>query len=191
VTEPRIRAISPADVPAVVGMVHDLAAYERAPQECHLTDEQLHTALFAVSPALFGHVAVDPEIDPTGAPVGFALWFLNYSTWRGVHGIYLEDLYVRPEARGSGLGRELLATLARTCVDRGYARLDWWVLDWNTPARDVYHALGGRAMDEWIPYRLDGGALRDLASEVPAAVPGAATAGHGPATGSPSTPLPS
>ena len=72
-----------------------------------------------------------------------------------------------------------------------FARLDWWVLNWNTPARDVYHALGGRAMDEWIPYRLDGGALRDLASEVPAAVPGAATPGHGPATGSPSTPLPS
>jgi GNAT superfamily N-acetyltransferase len=184
VTDPRIRPITPADVPAVVAMVHELAEYERAPRECQLTDEQLLAALFAPAPALHGHVAVDAG----GAPVGFALWFLNFSTWRGVHGIYLEDLYVRPAARGSGLGRELLATLARTCVERGYARLDWWVLDWNTPARDVYYALGGRPMEEWVPYRLDGDALNRLGGAAPS-VP--APSGNGHAAGSPSTASPS
>ena len=102
-------------------MVHELAEYERAAEECHLTEEQLHASLFGDSPALFGHVAARPDEEP----VGFALWFLNYSTWLGVHGIYLEDLYVRPEARGAGLGRDLLAALAQICLDRGYGRLEW------------------------------------------------------------------
>src|SRR5262245_1868873 len=101
-----IRPIEPADVPAVVAMVHELAAYERAPDECHLTEAQLAAALFAGSPALFGHVAAPRD---SGDPVGFSLWFLNFSTWRGTHGIYLEDLFVRPSARGSGAGRALLA----------------------------------------------------------------------------------
>jgi GNAT superfamily N-acetyltransferase len=148
-----------ADVPAVVAMVHELAEYERAPAECQLTTDQLATALFAPSAALFGHVAVDAD----GEVVGFALWFLNFSTWLGVHGIYLEDLYVRPEARGTGAGRALLATLAAICVERGYARLDWWVLHWN-PAREFYAALGATAMDDWIPYRLTGPPLLALAS---------------------------
>ncbi|WP_091552316.1 GNAT family N-acetyltransferase [Micromonospora pattaloongensis] len=139
-------------------MVHELAEYERAPEQCHLTAEQLQTALFGPQPALFGHVGVDAD----GEPVGFALWFLNFSTWEGVHGIYLEDLYVRPEARGTGLGLRLLATLAEICVERGYPRLEWWVLNWN-PAREFYHAIGAAAMDEWVPYRLTGPALRDLA----------------------------
>jgi GNAT superfamily N-acetyltransferase len=90
------------------------------------------------------------------------LWFRNFSTWEGVHGIYLEDLYVRPAARGSGLGRELLATLARLCVERGYPRLEWWVLRWN-PAREFYHAIGAEPMDEWVPYRLTGSPLTRLA----------------------------
>jgi GNAT superfamily N-acetyltransferase len=145
-------------VPAVVAMVHELAEYERAPEKCHLTGPQLHTALFGPQPALFGHVAVDPD----DVPVGFALWFLNFSTWEGVHGIYLEDLYVRPAARGSGAGRALLATLAGICVERGCRRLDWWVLNWN-PARDFYATIGATAMDEWIPYRLTGDALHRLA----------------------------
>jgi GNAT superfamily N-acetyltransferase len=157
-----IREIQPADVDAVVAMVHELAAYERAPAECHLTAEQLHSALFGPAPALFGHVATD-----AGEPVGFALWFLNFSTWRGVHGVYLEDLYVRPQARGGGHGRALLATLARVCVERGYGRLDWAVLDWNTPARDVYATLGGTALTDWVPYRLDGDALVSLAKSAP------------------------
>jgi GNAT superfamily N-acetyltransferase len=140
-------------------MVHELAEYERAADECHHTEAQLHAALFDGNAALFGHVAVSPE----GAPVGFALWFLNFSTWEGVHGIYIEDLYVRPELRGSGVGRALLATLAGICVDRGYRRLEWWVLHWN-PAREFYAAIGAAAMDEWIPYRLTGDALHSLAT---------------------------
>jgi GNAT superfamily N-acetyltransferase len=157
-----VRPIEPADVPAVVAMVHELAAYERAPDECHLTAEQLTAALFPPAPALFGHVAVARD-DPAAEPVGFSLWFLNFSTWRGVHGIYLEDLYVRPSARGSGAGRALLAELAATCVRRGYQRLDWWVLNWN-PAREFYHSIGACAMDEWIPYRLTGEPLHTLAA---------------------------
>jgi GNAT superfamily N-acetyltransferase len=152
----------PADVPALVSMVHELAEYERAPEQCHLTEEQLHTALFAENPALHGHVAT---LD--GVPVGYALWFLNFSTWEGVHGIYLEDIYVRPQARGTGAGRALMATLADICVTRGYARLEWWVLTWN-PAREFYAALDAVAMDEWVPYRIDGAALQRLASAAPA-----------------------
>ncbi len=154
-----VRPVRPADVPAVVAMVHELAEYERAPDECHLTEPQLHAALFGDRPALFGHVAVGPD----DVPVGFALWFLNFSTWEGVHGIYLEDLYVRPAARGSGAGRALLTMLAAICVERGYRRLEWWVLHWN-PARDFYAAIGATAMDEWIPYRLHGDALAALAA---------------------------
>jgi GNAT superfamily N-acetyltransferase len=156
-----IRSIEPADVPAVTAMVHELAEFERAPQECHLTADQLHTALFAPNAALFGHVAVRGD-DPF--PLGFSLWFLNFSTWRGVHGVYLEDLYVRPSARGTGSGRALLATLAALCVERGYARIDWWVLQWN-PAREFYHSIGGVPMDEWVPYRLTGDPLRMLANQ--------------------------
>jgi GNAT superfamily N-acetyltransferase len=163
VTDIQIRYAEPADVPAIVEMVHELAAYERAPEQCHITSDQLHAALFAPTPALFSHVATarpEPGADPV--PVGFTLWFLNFSTWEGVHGIYLEDLYVKPAARGTGLGRRLLATLAATCVENGYKRLDWWVLHWN-PAREFYHSLGAAAMDEWVPYRLDGAPLRELA----------------------------
>jgi GNAT superfamily N-acetyltransferase len=152
-----IRTAREADVPTMVAMVHELADYERAADECHLTAAQLTEALFRPGAALFGHVA---ELD--GVPVGMSLWFLNFSTWTGAHGIYLEDLYVRPEARGSGAGRALLAELARVCVRRGYERLDWWVLHWN-PAREFYAAIGAAAMDEWIPYRLTGDPLKALA----------------------------
>jgi GNAT superfamily N-acetyltransferase len=163
-----IRPVRPEDVPAVVRMVHELAEFERAPHECQLTERQLGAALFGEgpAPALFGHVGVDPA----GEPHGFALWFLNFSTWAGLHGIYLEDLYVTPAARGSGLGRDLMATLARICVDRGYARLNWSVLDWN-PAREFYAAIGAEAVDEWVPYRLIGPALADLAARAPTHVP--------------------
>ena len=157
-SETQIRPVRPEDVPAVVAMVHELAAYEKAPESCRLTEEQLHAALFGRNPALYGHVA----LDATGTPVGFALWFLNFSTWEGTHGIYLEDLYVKPESRASGVGRRLLAALAGICVERGYARLDWSVLDWN-PAREFYAALGASAETEWIPYRLAGPALTRLA----------------------------
>lgn len=155
-----VREIRPTDVPAVVALVHELAAYEREPDSCRLTDEQLRAALFGTGPALHGHVA---EVD--GAVVGCALWFRNFSTWRGVHGIYLEDLYVRPTHRGRGLGRALLAALAATCAARGYGRLEWSVLDWNTPSIDFYRALGAVAMDEWTTFRLDGAELARLAQD--------------------------
>ena len=157
-----IRPVRPQDVPAVVGMVHELAEFERARQQCVLTAAQLSAALFAPAPALFGHVAQVPG--DTAAPVGMALWYLNFSTWEGVHGIYLEDLYVRPDARGGGAGRALLAHLAGLCLRRGYRRLDWWVLHWN-PAREFYASLGASAQEQWVPYRLTGAPLARLAAQ--------------------------
>ncbi|QYJ03300.1 GNAT family N-acetyltransferase [Nocardioides panacisoli] len=156
-SDPRIRRARPDDVPALVGLVHELADYEREPESCHLTEEQLHTALFGEAPSVFCHAA---EID--GEVVGLALWFRNFSTWEGVHGVYLEDLYVRPAQRGSGLGKALLATLARECVEHGYGRLEWVVLDWNAPSIAFYESLGARPLSEWTTYRLTGDALREL-----------------------------
>ena len=154
-----VRPIRPEDVPAVVGLVRELADYERALAEVRLTEEQLRACLFGESPALFGHVAQDDD----GAVVGVALWFLNFSTWRGTHGIYLEDLFVQPGHRGRGLGRELLRTLAAVCVERGYSRLEWSVLDWNTPSIDFYRAAGAVPMDEWTVFRLTDAALTTFA----------------------------
>jgi GNAT superfamily N-acetyltransferase len=162
-----IRPATEADVPAIVAMVHELAEYERAPDECHLTEEQLASALFGPAPALFAHIAA---VD--GEAAGCALWFRNFSTWRGVHGIYLEDLFVRPRFRGHGLGRALLVRLAAECVERGYARLEWAVLDWNAPAVGFYRALGAVSMDEWTTFRLDGAALTALGSTAPVPTPG-------------------
>jgi GNAT superfamily N-acetyltransferase len=141
----------------MVKLVYELAEYERAPDECHLTADQLRTALFGETPALFAHVA---ELD--GEVVGCALWFLNFSTWDGEHGIYLEDLYVRPSARGAGLGKALLIALAGECVRRGYTRLQWWVLNWNEPAIGFYRSLGAVPMDEWTVMRVSGDALGRL-----------------------------
>ncbi|MFF4689604.1 GNAT family N-acetyltransferase [Streptomyces sp. NPDC001307] len=156
-----IRPAIPADIPVIHALVRELAEYEKAPDEAEATQEQLREALFGERPAAFAHMAVD---DATGEAVGFALWFLNFSTWRGVHGIYLEDLYVRPGARGGGHGRALLTELARICVERGYGRLEWSVLDWNRPAIGFYEALGGRPQDEWTVYRLSDEALAALGS---------------------------
>jgi GNAT superfamily N-acetyltransferase len=153
-----IRAIRDDDVSAVVALVHELADYEREPDSCTLTGAQLRAALFGPAPALFGHVA---EVD--GEVVGCALWFLNFSTWRGVHGVYLEDLYVRPGQRGGGLGRALLAQLAAVCAERGYARLEWSVLDWNEPSIGFYRSIGAVPMGGWTTFRLDGDALDTLA----------------------------
>ena len=150
-----VRPVRPDDVPDLVRLVRELAAYERAEHEVRLTEEQLTAALFGDSPALFGHVATADD----GAVVGLALWFLNFSTWRGTHGVYLEDLYVSPEHRGTGLGRELLRTLAAVCVERGYSRLEWSVLDWNTPSIDFYRAAGAEPMDGWTVFRLTDDAL--------------------------------
>ena len=154
-----VRPVRPDDVPAVVGLVRELAESEKALHEVRLTEEQLSGVLFGTAPALFGHVA-----EHDGEVVGIALWFLNFSTWRGTHGIYLEDLYVSPAHRGTGLGRELLRTLAAVCVERGYSRLEWAVLDWNTPSIEFYKAVGAVPMDEWAVFRLTDDALADFAA---------------------------
>jgi GNAT superfamily N-acetyltransferase len=153
-----IRSATPQDVPHIHRLMRELAEYEKSIDEVTATEDDLRRALFADQPAIFAHVA-----EHEGSVAGFALWFLNYSTWLGRHGIYLEDLYVTPALRGTGLGRALLAELARVCVQRGYGRLEWWVLDWNAPARGFYEALGAVAMDEWTVHRLTGPALHALA----------------------------
>jgi GNAT superfamily N-acetyltransferase len=156
-----IRAAGPADVRDIHRLIRDLARYEKSLPQVTGTEEDLRRALFAADPAVFAHVAVD---DAEGRVVGFALWFLNYSTWAGKHGIYLEDLYVEPGTRGHGYGKALLAELAGICVARGYERLEWVVLDWNTPSIEFYKSIGAQAMDEWTGYRLSGPALRALGS---------------------------
>ncbi|MFL5998215.1 MAG: GNAT family N-acetyltransferase [Streptomyces sp.] len=150
-----IRPATPADLPAIHALIRELADYERALEEAKATEEQLHEALFGPRPAAYAHVATDS----TDSVVGYAIWFLNFSTWRGVHGIHLEDLYVRPTARGGGHGKALLTELARICVERGYQRLEWSVLNWNTPAIDFYESLGARPQNEWTVYRLTDEAL--------------------------------
>ncbi|MEU9165310.1 GNAT family N-acetyltransferase [Streptomyces sp. NPDC048424] len=154
-----IRHAEVTDVPVIHAMIRELAQYEKVPHEARASEEQLREALFGDRPAVFAHIA---ETDD-GEAVGFAVWFLSFSTWRGVHGIYLEDLYVRPGARGGGHGKALLAELARTCVERGYERLEWSVLDWNAPAIDFYRSVGAVSMDEWTVNRLTDEALRKLA----------------------------
>ncbi|APY87618.1 N-acetyltransferase [Streptomyces alfalfae] len=159
-----IRTAVPADVPVIHALVRDLATYEKAADEAVATEEQLHEALFGERPAAFAHIAQD---DTSGETVGFALWFLNFSTWRGVHGIYLEDLYVRPEARGGGHGKALLTELTRICVERGYERLEWSVLDWNEPSIAFYRSLGARPQSEWTVFRLTDDALSTLGGRRP------------------------
>ncbi|GGS68269.1 N-acetyltransferase [Nonomuraea spiralis] len=144
-----IRPATPDDVPAIVSMIHELAAYENAAHEVRVTEEMLRDSLFGERPAAFAHMA-----EQDGAAVGFTVWFLTYSTWRGVHGIYMEDLYVRPAHRGGGHGRALMAELARICAERGYQRLEWSVLDWNEPSIAFYDKLGAVRQDEWLKYRL-------------------------------------
>lgn len=148
-------------------MIRELAEYEKAAGQARVTPEQLHDALFGEHPAVFGLVAEDGTAagKDTGVPgvVGFALWFRNYSTWTGTHGVYLEDLYVRPEARGSGHGKRLLAALAAICVERGYERFDWAVLDWNESAIGFYRSIGAVSQDGWTVQRLSGPRLHALA----------------------------
>ncbi len=165
-----IRPARPEDVPQILAMIRELAVYEREPDAVKTTAADLSRVLFEGSatphgaPAAYCEVVADQ--DPASGSdglVAMALWFLNFSTWEGSHGIYLEDLYVRPHARGHGHGRALLEHLARICVDKGYARLEWWVLDWNTPAIGFYRSLGAVAMDEWTVNRVSGATLRQLA----------------------------
>jgi GNAT superfamily N-acetyltransferase len=167
-----VRPVRPDDVDEVHAMVRALAEYERSLPEVTSTPADFRRALFAPDAKLFGHV-----VEHDGHLVGFALWFLNFSTWTGRHGIYLEDLYVRPELRGHGYGKALLAELARTCAERGYTRLEWWVLDWNAPALEFYRSLGAVPMEEWTVNRLSGAALHRLGGDRPGGDPAGAADG--------------
>ena len=181
-----VREATPQDVAAIHQMIHELAEFEKAEDEVIATEQDLMMALFgrdllspefdqhdSISsagkastpsghPALYAYVVEDPS-DPD-AIVAMAIWFLNYSTWDGKHGVYLEDLYVRPQFRGQGIGKALLKSLAQVCIENDYSRFQWWVLDWNEPAIEVYRSISAQAMDEWTTYRVFGQALIDLAN---------------------------
>lgn len=153
-----VRPAGPADASLIHGFIRDLAEYEKLLHEVEASEADIARDLFGDNPRAFCDIA---EVE--GSPVGFALWFYNYSTFRGRHGIYLEDLFVRPEARGRGAGKALLRRLARRCVEQGLGRLEWAVLDWNAPSIAFYDSLGALSMDEWIVRRMTGEALERLA----------------------------
>lgn len=154
-----IRAAAESDVPLILAFIRELADYERLLHEVVATEDRLRSTLFGARPAAEVVIA---EVD--GEPAGFALFFQNYSTFLAQPGIYLEDLYVRPEARGRGIGRALLGHLAQVAVSRGCGRLEWWVLDWNEAATGFYRGLGAEPMDDWTVYRLAGDALLGMAA---------------------------
>ncbi|WP_055694485.1 GNAT family N-acetyltransferase [Streptomyces prasinopilosus] len=160
-----IRAATEKDVAEIRAMIRELADYERAVEQARATGEQLREALFGEHPAASALIA---EEDGTGRVVGYALWFPRFSTWTGTRGMHLEDLYVRPSARGGGYGRALLASLAAICEQRGYERFEWWVLARNEPAIGFYRSLGVEFLDEWRVCRLSGGPLAELAARAPA-----------------------
>ena len=154
-----IRFARKEDSPRIHTLIKDLALYEKAPLEAKATLEQINESLFSDNPHAYCHVV---EVD--GTVVGISIWFLNYSTWLGKPGIYLEDLYIDPAHRGKGFGLALLKELAKICIERDYERLQWWVLDWNEPSIEFYKSLGAEAMDEWTVYRVSGDALKKLAA---------------------------
>ncbi len=155
-----IRRAQRGDEAAIVAMIHELAEFERAAQECTVTESQISAALFGDHPTACAHVV---EVD--GRPAATAVWFRNFSTWDGVAGIHLEDIYVRPAFRRRGLARRLLSALAAECVEHGYTRMSWAVLNWNVDAIALYDAVGGRPQDEWTTYRVSGPQLAALAAE--------------------------
>jgi GNAT superfamily N-acetyltransferase len=164
-----IRPATASDVPTILGFIRGLAKYERLEDACVATEESLAATLFgarAYAEVVFACI--------DGTPVGFALFFHNYSTFLAQPGIYLEDLFVRPSHRGAGIGTAMLTRLARLAVERGHGRFEWSVLDWNEPAIRFYRAIGAVAMDEWVRYRLTGQALEDFAAGVPKAPDAAA-----------------
>ncbi len=153
-----IRPARPDEAGLVLAFIRELAEYERLAHEVEATEADIAAALFGKNPRAFADIA-----EWEGEPAGFALWFYNFSTFRGRHGIYLEDLFVRPALRGHGIGRALLQRLAQRCVAEGLGRLEWWVLDWNESALRFYRALGAVPMDEWTVQRVTGEALERLA----------------------------
>ena len=153
-----IRFATPADVPQILQFAKDLATYEKEPDAVVATEADIHAGLFGPDPLVEALIAED------GAEaVGFAIFYRTFSTWTGKPGIWLDDLYVRPEARGSGVGKALLVHIAGLAEARGYARFEWWVLDWNEPAIGFYKKLGAKPMDEWTVMRVDGAAIKALA----------------------------
>ena len=154
-----IREAKISDVQAIHDLIVELAIYEKEPDAVVASVDDIKENLFGADPVAYCHVA-----EVNGQVVGIAIWFLNYSTWLGKAGLYLEDLFVKPEFRGSGLGLELMKTLAQVCVDRSYERFQWWVLDWNEPSINFYKSIGAEAMDEWTVYRLSGSALKSFAA---------------------------
>lgn len=152
-----IRPAVPVDLPTIVRFIADLAAYEKLSHEAKATEGDLERDLFGPAPKVFCEMA-----EQDGKPIGFALWFYTYSTFQGRHGIWLEDLFVIPEARGAGAGKALLVELARRCVTEELGRFEWWVLDWNAPSIAFYRSQGGELMDEWTRVRVDGPALAKL-----------------------------
>jgi GNAT superfamily N-acetyltransferase len=161
-TDVAIRPARLQDVFVIDSLVRELAFYEKEPDAVEAVPDDFAAALFGPDPRVHCHVAEvqDPGREPE--VVGMALWYVTFSTWRGRHGIWLEDLFVRPERRGLGLGRRLLQALAAECVARGYARLEWWVLDWNSPAHGFYRSIGASPQDEWTVWRLHDEALDQL-----------------------------
>ena len=156
----KIRDAVQADLPKILQFIKDLAEYEKAPNEVVLSISDLEQSLFGANPQVCCLIAeLGNEV------TGFAVWHLNYSTWLGKHGIYLEDLYVDPKYRGQGHGKALLRKLAQICVERGYKRLQWWVLDWNQSAIDFYKSIGAEPMDQWTVFRVSGSSLEKLATD--------------------------
>lgn len=155
-----IRSAAETDAGLIMNFIRELAVYEKLLHEVEATEADITRELFGASPRVFCEIA---EWD--GAPIGFALWYYTFSTFRGRHGIWLEDLYVSPTARGKGVGKALMATLAERCAKEELARLEWWVLDWNKTAIDFYTSLGAKMQDEWTVCRVDGDALRRLGGQ--------------------------
>jgi GNAT superfamily N-acetyltransferase len=153
----KIRPAKSEEVGEVLQLIQDLATYEKASEQVEASRDDLLNTIFAKEPRVFCDLV---EVD--GQIAGMAIWFLNYSTWQAKHGIYLEDLYIKPEFRARGYGKALLKHLAQICDKEGYGRLQWWVLDWNSPAIEFYRSFGAEAMDEWTVYRTSGQALKDL-----------------------------
>lgn len=155
-----VRVASPADIPLILRFIRDLAQYERLLHEVEATEADIRRDLFGENPRCFCDIA-----EAGGRPVGFALWYYSYSTFQGRAGIFLEDLFVEPDARGLGAGKALLARLAQRCVEADLGRLEWSVLDWNTPSIAFYDSLGAAAKTGWTVRRLDGEALERLAGD--------------------------
>jgi GNAT superfamily N-acetyltransferase len=158
-----VRAARPSDSALIYGFIRDLAEYEKLLDEVDATEAGTAKALFGPDPRIFCDI-----VEVAGEPMGFALWFYNFSTFRGRHGIYLEDLFVRPQARGQGAGKALLRALARRCIEEGLARLEWAVLNWNQSAIVFYDGLGAASKAEWTTRQLTGEALQELAAVEPA-----------------------